>query len=71
MHPTRCCVRFTSSGYHDGCCTTPFNHSKPGCQTGCEKICADWGALPCSDNQCAPVYMGEDLDSPFTRNPCP
>jgi hypothetical protein len=41
--------------YHSGCCSTPFNTSKPGCQSGCQKICSDWGTLPCDDNQCAPV----------------
>jgi hypothetical protein len=43
--------------YHDGCCSTPFNTTKKGCN-GCEKVCADWGTAPCADNQCAPVYMG-------------
>ena len=43
--------------YHSGCCSTPYNTSKKGCD-GCQKVCADWGTLPCADNECAPVYMG-------------
>ena len=47
--------------YHEGCCPAAgatYNHTKcGGAKSGCQKICADWGTDPCTDNACAPVYM--------------